>query len=316
MKKYILILMLFALALINYSCDQSINPNAPFRERFILNGIMRSDTSYQIVTLTHSYQPEGYDPKEYVDDPAINNAEVNIYYDNKLYHLRDTVVARKNSSRYGDSVHYYYNPDLKPGPGKVIEIDALLPNGLLLQSESKTPDIPAFGFFDYNSDELIPPAFGTTIKVDWQDVADVLYAPRLNINYYVGGGDTTIHHKEVPLFYYSSGGTLNPVYPTPGRKHFIEVDIETIKQALNEIPTEGKTKKQYSIKDMSLEVIVYDEYLSTYYSSIQLGLDGFTVKLDNPDYSNIKGGFGIFGSYIKTYYSFTIKPSFLQSAGF
>ena len=48
--------------LINYSCDQSINPNAPFRERFILNGIMKSDTSYQIVTLTHSYQPEGYDP--------------------------------------------------------------------------------------------------------------------------------------------------------------------------------------------------------------------------------------------------------------
>jgi len=315
MKKYILILVLFALALINYSCDQSINPNAPFRERFILNGIMKSDTSYQIVTLTHSYQPEGYDPKEYVDDPAINNAEVNIYYNNQLYHMRDTVIARKDPSRYGDSVKYYYNPDLKPGPGKVIEIDALLPNGLLLQAESKTPDIPQFGFFDYNSDKLIPPSFGSTIKVDWQDIASILYAPRININYYVDG-DTTIHHKEVPIFYYSDAGSLRPVYPTPGRKHFVELDLETIKLALNEIPTNGKSKSQYSISDMTLELIVYDEYLSNYYSSIQQGLDGFTVKLDNPDYSNIKGGFGMFGSYIKKDYTIGFKPSFLQSAGF
>ena len=104
MKKYILILTLLALSLINYSCDQSINPNAPFRERFILNGIIKSDTSYQIVTLTHSYQPDGLSPLDYTDDPAIKNADVNIYYDNKLYRMRDTVVARVNSSRYSDSV--------------------------------------------------------------------------------------------------------------------------------------------------------------------------------------------------------------------
>ena len=60
--------------------------------------------------------------------------------------MRDTVIARTDPSRYGDSVRYYYNPDLKPGPGKVIEIDALLPNGLLLQSESKTPAIPNLDF--------------------------------------------------------------------------------------------------------------------------------------------------------------------------
>ena len=67
---------------------------------------------------------------------------------------------------------------------------------------------------------------------------------------------------------------------------------------------------------MTLELIIYDEYLSNYYSSIQQGLDGFTVKLDNPDYSNIKGGLGIFGSYIKKDYTIGFKPSFLQSVGF
>jgi hypothetical protein len=315
MKKYILILTLLALSLINYSCDQSINPNAPFRERFILNGIIKSDTSYQIVTLTHSYQPDGLSPLDYTDDPAIKNADVNIYYDNKLYRMRDTVVARVNSSRYSDSVKYYYNPDLKPGPGKVVEIDALLPNGLLLQSESMTPPVPDFGFFDYKNDKLIPPSFGTTLKINWQGIGNFLYAPHIAIDYYVKG-DTLPHQQEVPLFYYSDGGNLKPVYPTPIRKTFLELDLETINQALNEIPSGGRPKSDYSITDMKFELLIYDEYLSTYYSSVKQGLDGFTVKLDNPDYSNIKGGLGIFGSYIKTSYTIGFKPSFLQSLGF
>lgn len=315
MKKYILILSLFAVSLINYSCDQTINPNAPFRERFILNGIMKSDTSYQIVTLSHSYQPDGLDPLEYVNDPAIDNAEVNIYYDNKLYHMRDTVVARENPSRYGDSVKYYYNAELKPGPGQVIEIDALLPNGLLLQSESATPNIPRFGFFDYSSDNMVPPSFGTTISVTWMSLEGTLYVPRININYYAPG-DTLIHHKQVPLFYYSGDGKVLPVYPTPTKINYIELSLETISQALNEIPTGGHSKSEYSIQDMTLELMCYDSYLSTYYSSIKQGLDGFTVKLDNPDYSNIKGGFGIFGSYVKTSYTISFKQTFLQSLGF
>lgn len=315
MKKYILILILFTAALTNYSCDQSINPNAPFRERFILSGIVKGDTSYQIVTLTHSYQPDGLNPLEYVNDPVLNNAEVNIYYDNKLYHMRDTVVVRTNTSRYNDSIKYYYNPDLKPLPGKFIEIDALLANGLLLQSESFTPPIPNFGFFDVGSDNLIPPSLGSRIAIKWQELGNILYAPQITINYYQKG-DTLVHKKLVPQLYYSGKEGLTPVYPVPSRSNYFQMDMDAITQALNEIPSNGSPKSDYSIIDMTFELICYDEYLSTYYSSIKQGLDGFTVKLDNPDYSNVKGGLGIFGSYVKTNYKISFKKSYLQSVGY
>lgn len=315
MKKHIFFFLIFGATLINYSCDDSINPNAPFRERYILNGIMRCDTSYQIVTLSHSYQPEGLDPLEYSDDPAIKNADVNIYYDNKPYHMRDTVVVRTDASRYGDSVKYYYNSELKPDAGKVIEIDALLPNGLLLQSLCETPAIPNYGFFDYNSNKLVPPPFGTKIFILWQDLGNILYAPKLNINYYVKG-DTIMYQKEVPQLYITDQNGRKPIFPTPTKNNYFSIELETISQALNEIPSGGQPKNQYTIANMSLDLIVYDEYLSKYYSSIKQGLDGFTVKLDNPDYSNIKGGFGIFGSYIKTTFTISFKSDYLKSVGY
>ena len=313
--KILTIIILFGVALLNYSCNEQISPNAPFRERYILNGIMRSDTSYQVVTISHSYQPEGLDPLEYKTDPVIGNADVNIYYNYKLYHMRDTVVVRTNTTRYPDSIHYYYNADLKPGPGQVIEIDALLPNGLLLQSLCETPDVPQFGFFDYESDKLVPPPLGTRMEVKWKDLGNVLYVPYLFINYFVKG-DTLMHQSKMPVTYFSSGGELKPVFPTPTNNNFLNLDVNAIKEALNRIPENGKPKSDYTITNITLDLLIYDEYLSKYYSSIEQGLDGFTVKLDNPDYSNIKGGFGIFGSYIKATYTISFKGDFLQSVGF
>jgi len=315
MKNYFLILILFTLAFLNFSCDESINPNAPFRERYILNGIMRGDTTYQVVTLTHSYQPDGLDPLEYTDDPAIRNAEVNIYYDNKLYHMRDTTIVRENTSHYNDSLRFYYNTELRPGPNQVIEIDALLPNGLLLQAESFTPNVQNIGFFEYESDKIIPPSFGTRLTIKWQDLGKVLYDPKLLIHYYVKG-DTLLKSKEVPLFYYNESGSLKGFFPSPFKNNSLFLELETIQQVLSEIPQNGKPKSEYTIVNLEMQLMVYDKYLSTYYSSVRQGVDGFTIKLDNPDYSNIKNGFGIFGSYIKTTYKLTFTKSYLNSLGF
>ena len=70
MKKVILLMPLLV-SLYFISCDDSFNPYAPFTGDYILNGIMRGDTSYQVVTLTHSYQPKSTDPLTYKNDPAI-----------------------------------------------------------------------------------------------------------------------------------------------------------------------------------------------------------------------------------------------------
>ena len=99
MKKIILaFLVLFSFYFI--SCDSSFSPYAPFTEDYILNGIVRGDTSYQVVTLSHSYQPDNTDPSTYKTDPAIVGARVEITYDNKIYVLRDSSISRTDTSQF------------------------------------------------------------------------------------------------------------------------------------------------------------------------------------------------------------------------
>ena len=75
-------------------------------------------------------------------------------------------------------------------------------------------------------------------------------------------------------------------------------------------------KKSYSVVEMQITVITYDKNLASYYSSLQEGVDGFTVKLDQPDFSNIKGGYGIFGSYVKRTWVLKFTKEYLKQFGY
>lgn len=309
--KILSVIIISFIAFINYSCNDTISPNAPFRERFILNGLMRGDTTYQVVTLTHSYRPDGLDPLSYKTDPALDDAEVNIYYKNQLYHMRDTTVARTDTSRYTDSLHYYYNAQLKPDANEDIEIEALLKAGYLLKAITKTPDTK-YSFFDLgNSDRIIPPnPEATRVRLTWKNLG-LVYEPRIFIQYSIKG-DTTQYTKSVPLYYING----SPSYPVQSRINYVYLDLSTIKRVLDEIQPDLKSRANYSIVNMHIQLLVYDENLSNYYSSIKQGLDGFTIKLDTPDYTNIQGGYGIFASYSNVEYKFFFDQKYLQSFGY
>ncbi len=315
MKKIILYAVLPVLVLISFSCQNSLNPNAPFRERNILTGVMRSDTTLQIVTLTHSYEPaDGFNPYTNTTDPAIIGAEVNMWYRDTLYEMRDTTLPRSDTSQYKDSIHCYYVNNLRPEPNQYVDIEALLPNGLLLQSFTKTPDVSPNGFWDYNNDKVIPPAVNNFVYIKWKGLTGVLYSPKIVITYYKKGSTEALEYP-VPLYYSNLDGVSTPIYPKQTKENSITLDMSTISRALNDLPN-GESKSDFSIAEMNVHMIVYDENLSTYYSSIQLGADAFTVRLDLPDYSNVKGGFGVFGSYIRTNFQIKFTYDYLHSLGY
>jgi hypothetical protein len=276
---------------------------------------MRSDTTLQIVTLTGSYEPgDGFNPLTNHQNPAIANAQVNMWYKDTLYQMRDTIIMRQDTSRYKDPVHCYYVNNLKPQYNEYIDIEALLPNGLLLQSSTKLPDVAPNSFFDKNNDRTIPPTDKDSITVKWAALDNTIYSPKIYIIYYVKGS-TQERKWPVPLFYTSENGVDTDVYPKQTKTNYVNISMETIEKVINEIP-QGDYKKNYSISALEVEVVVYDENLTTYYLSLQNGLDAFTVRLDNPDYSNVQGGYGIFGSYYRTDYSIRISYNYLESLGF
>ena len=315
MKKFGILLSAIFLALLCYSCNNTFDPNAPFRERYALNGIMRNDTTMQIVTLTRSYQPsDGVNPLSNTQDPAIVGAEVNLWYKDTLYPMRDTTFVRTDTSRYKDSVHCYYVSNLMPEENQYVDIEALLPNGRLLKSSTQLPDIGYGSFWDGSNDLTIPPTGKDFIYISWTTQPGIIYSPRAYIVYYVLGSSVPQEFL-LPLFFINQDGKQVPVFTNPSKTNFVQINMGTITQYLNEIP-QGGNKKNYSIGGLTIEVLVYDQYLSTYYLSLQAGLDAFTVRLDSPDFTNVQGGYGIFGSYVKTDWNLKFTYNYLKSLGF
>jgi hypothetical protein len=314
MKKFVISLLSIISISLFYSCSNSLNPYAPFRERYVLSGIIRSDTTFQVVTLSKSYQPNGFNPYADSDNVAIAGAEVNVWYNDTLYIMRDSSIARVDTSRYKSNVSFYYCNNLKPAPNSIIEIQALLPNGLLLSSITQTPDVEN-DFFDQASTSVLDPSQTSQIYVNWKNLENIYYLPRISIIYYYKG-DTNQREFLVPLNYSIQNGKEVPNYPQITKTNFFTIDISTINAAMAAISGNDSTKGNYTISKIIVNVIAYDQNLSTYYSSLQQSVDGFTVNLDAADYSNITGGFGIFGSYYKASFRIDLVRSYINSFGY
>jgi hypothetical protein len=315
--KQVLLFILTLSSIIFYSCEVPLNPNAPFRQRYVLTGIMRNDTSAQVITLTKNYQTStGLNPASDTVDPAVTDAEVNIWYRDSLYQLRDSAIARTNTSQYKDSVHFYYINNLSPAAGEYVDIEALLPNGILLKSTTQMPSVFPLSFFGYGDDRTIPSIYGRSyIYILWGPIENVFYHPRIVIEYYEKGS-TVMKTKAVPLYYTTENGVQKGVYPTPTKTNFVSIDTSVINKALNEIPQNGLDKSNYTISQIDVQLIVYDENLSTYYTSTQESIDSYTVMLDIPDYSDITGGYGLFASYIRTDFYIKFTSDYLSAQGY
>ena len=211
--KIISLINIIISSLLLFSCETPLNVDAPFRQRYVLNGIMRGDSSIQYVNITRTYRPlNDINPSSDTSDKFIAGADVNIWYKDTIYTLRDSALL-VDSSGYKDSVHVYYVRNLKPDPGQNLQIQALLPNGLLLQSNTTLPDVSASdNFFDAYNDIIVPPGDGRSyIYILWKSL-EVVYQPRIMIDYYKVGSSVLLEHQ-VPLLYSNQNGKSVPIYP-------------------------------------------------------------------------------------------------------
>jgi len=312
----LIILMLASIPLF-VSCDADFSPYAEFQDKYSLICLLRNDTTFQTAVLSHNYSPDQPDPYSYSNDPSIIGADIRVWYNDSVYVLSDSSETRTDSSRYTGPYRFYFNDNFKISPQEVIEIEVLLENGRRLFSSSVTPkDI----IFSNKSDVIIPPVNSDLINFIWTaSEQGAYYSPKFEIKYLqIVNGNPEQKTIEVPLKYVTKNGILEPVYPGASNRTSVVYSLEAIARTL-EIISEGVPNKQnYSIYQTPLfNLLAFDDALSKYASSTSQSLNDLTVTLNTADYTNIQGGFGIFGSYIKKNYS-TIKfqQNFIESFGY
>lgn len=316
MKRIIFFLSIAAISFSSFSCEESFNPKAEFRERYVLNSLIDCNNALQKVYVMRSYDTDG-NPADYGEDLYVRDAEVKVWYDGAVYIFQDSSEFVEDSLGNMIEDFYYFNESLQPEGNKLIEIEAFLSNGFLLSSQTTTPNVYS-GFF-LNSDSILPPedTTQTQIIIRWNSVADIIYVPKLMIEYYKVENSIPVYkEKEIPLDYYKEGGEDIPLYPSPSNRALYNYYINYIKKALIDLSVGDPNKLNYTITRIVFILEVFDLNMSVYYNSIKNYSDSFTVKVDEPDYSNVAGGYGIFGSYFKIEHELTVERKFLFPLGY
>ncbi len=316
MKKFYLILFCFLSLLIIPSCDQSLNPKGDYYERYALNCILSGDTSYQVAMISHSYEVDGYDPYTNTADPAVTGADLRLWYNDSVFVFRDSVVSRSGNTLYDDSLRIYYLKNIHIDFNKTIEIEALLPNGRRLRST--TTSAKEIIFDEPNNSKVIPPINTPLVHIYWNKYGvNGLFYTTFTVTYFKKvNGQTEKHTIAMPLKYNLADGEKIPVYPPISGLPAVVYNPDVIKQTLESISEGDPDKGNYSILiNNPIKVYSLDGNLERYYSST-ITENNFTVRLDENDYSNITGGFGVFGSYIIKEYNIRFLAEFITELGY
>jgi hypothetical protein len=319
------------------SCNSDFNINAPRQDVYVLNCIVRSDTSVQYALISKNYFTEnGTIPPPNSIDQNIKGATIRIYYNDSVFVMRDTTVQLLNSGSTA-VVDCYYVKNLILSANKVIRIQAAVPGGDTLISTIQIPQI-SYPKTSWTFPQADPPplptepflpnqgSYSTRPSYDWSwegtapGGTSIMSLPRLEVYYkhYEQGASVT-KKALVPLaFYFASDGNGNllPVNVDLSFRTSCITLLETVNKAMQDISGDDPNKENYAITNVVFSVMCLDPALSRYYSAYNTYSTDFTVKLRQTDFSNIVGGKGIFGACYKFAKPLTVDSLYIRSFGY
>jgi hypothetical protein len=320
--------VLIVLFLFLESCNTDFNINAPYQDVYVLNCILRNDTSIQYATISKNYFTEnGAAPPSNTIVPNIKGATIQIFSNGSVFVMRDTTVALTDSGK-SVQVDCYYLRNLVMKPGGIISIEAALPDGQILKSTKQIPvcylDPLTFPASYYTVDQketyVKSPTYSWVFGRVNGVITDVLSFPQFEIDYKSYKGGTYLDRTTlVPLTYgyyvNNSGIALSPDL-SPSLTHTASTSRETVNGTMEDISGSDPYKNNYIITRVFFNIISMDPELTRYYFAHEVWLNSFTVKLRPTDYSNIEGGKGIFGVYYKYSNSLVVDKDYISSFGY
>ena len=323
MKRALLILP-FILFITLESCRNDFDVNAPYEDVYVLNCILRNDKPVQYAIISKNvYTENGVPPTSNSTAQNIKGANVEIYYNDSVFVMRDTTIEVTDSGGV-TQVNCYCIKNLVLQPGKVVRIEATV-QGKKLESTTQIPEI-TFTKFSLNFPQAFKSGYATKPNYSWNwtgdsgDNSNILSLPQLEIFYKKYEGGSYVDKKIlVPLalyFTYDENNNLIPVNVELSFNNFCITTLETVNKTMQAISGDDPNKSEYKITKVLFNVIGLDPDLSKFYSAYNTYNEDFSVKLRQTDYSNIEGGKGIFGVAYNFSKSLVVDSLYVKSFGY
>lgn len=287
MKRRIALFSLLALLLAG--CNQPFEPNGPLSSTLVVYSILSSRNDTQYVRLTSTF---GTPPA-----PGITNAAVTITTTGQVITFRDTTVLWPDTA--GDlsptNVYVAYNTPIKGGA--VYQLQASTPSGLTASASMTALNQPFFAL----KPGVTPGFFVLSRAFNSLSGAAVLH---FYLDYYaLVNNRWVLQTEEVPATRTLDAAdndvlgypSISPVPTLAAGGNEVQID-STLFQI-----TRVRVYKRYApapvvYLDIRFVLTQIDDALYAYYYINNGPVDISTIRLDVPDFTNIQGGYGVFGS--------------------
>lgn len=291
--KSIIITLLIAVFIISLqSCDDSFSPKGEFQEGYTLYCILDGNTSHQEAYLFENYNPEGFDAVSYNKDRTVPNAVIKILIEDTEYVFKDTSEFKES---LGYTVNYYKLDNFNTGNygGQTLIINAETTDGKNLSGRTQL-DIKSVIFSASTKKELEYDTFDS-LRVIFLNYDFFKFTPFLILNYrMIENGDTSYFQKEIPAGYINEGEKRIPVYPDYKRRNYYRYSIEDIAYEIEQLAKQKKPGDKMKMLNLTLGVLQVTDPLDIYYQTYKTISDGFSIKTQEPNISNIVNANGIF----------------------
>jgi len=290
-------------------CTDEFNPVAEGERPYVVFALFNTSQSTQIIRVHETYPPATANP----GSPSIPGTSVTITGSSGTVVLRDTILVPPAGSGSSDSIGAFVLDPFVPVRGATYVMTVSSPRG----PASAAVTIP--GDAEITTTDFIvlrsPYAYSTerTISVRTLLSTQTLgYVVRLLIEYErLINGVWTTEVVEVPTVYRDlvDENTYTAEYPALTRR---ATAIVTSSRGIRETETNifrnsaylqtlSILYRKHGPSNLRMKRVLFvmtqaDTHFFTYYSYANFFQDKFTIRVDQPDYSNVIGALGFFGS--------------------
>ncbi len=259
-------------------CSETFSPDGPYQERLVVYGILTTASDTQYVQVRTTYRNPGGPAGVFVTE-----ALVTVQQGDSVYAFRDTTILPADSTRGRVGAYVAYR--LHVQPGLVYTLSVTSPSLGRVSSQ-------ATGLYRGTLLPYTDPLQGIGARV-YPGVIARAYIVRLYLEYEVREDTTWVPGlAEVPLSVDPNG---NFSYPRPLSREVSAVAFDASAYAA----VVSQLRQRYGIvrlRGTRYVLTELDNSLYAYYSTANGFPDTGTLRLDEPDYTNIIGGLGVFAA--------------------
>lgn len=285
-------------------CNQPFDPKGEFHEQLVVYSILTNNRPAQIVRVYSTYDPPGFDPLAHQSERLMTGATVTLREDATTYFLADTLIARPDTSRFSTPMAAYTTTQLRPQFGKAYFLSVETAE---LGTSTSSITLPARASMSFTGGLILdaPDEYRGNAEIQfvgYPGKGTRTAVLRLYVDYSVQKGTMMVEERmEVPYdFQDTTSNIALALYP--GLESFTLGSVR--KTYLNRaywaalidvfVRYPGALLKFHHAVFFLLQG---EEQFYKYYSVVNGFRDAFSIRTDQPSYSNINGGLGIFAGY-------------------